>query len=936
MRDETGEDIVPEATREKAKSIAAIDRTTVHQICSGQVVLNLATAVKELLENSIDAGATQVEIRLKDHGASLIEVNDNGSGVEEENFQGLTLKHHTSKLRDFQDLVGVETFGFRGEALSSLCALSNVSISTRHKDAALGSTVSYDHNGKITKIEKSARSVGTTVTLKDIFSTMPVRHKEFGRNVKREFNKLCQVLNAYCLVSTGVRIMCSNTLGKGKKNVVVATKGDDNVKDNIVSVFGTKQFGTLKEISNSDLTEEELKDIGMRTQPPPVQLTGYVSNCVHGDGRGAGDRQYFYINSRPCDPTKINKSVNEVYHSYNRHQYPFIFLNIQTNRTTVDVNITPDKRQVFLQNEKYLCSLIKKSLESIFKDAPSSIPINSFLQKERRVTAEDIENRPDNKQLTLENLKRKFSSERAAESENKPSNKQPKLDSYFRRVCPNSSGDTEKTKPEGQEKTCSLELQEAALELQEAGDRLESQLEDPDQQYDFTEKEDLSDNIAETENGNEAIVDPEPSSSSQPPASISPEADTFLNTKAESPMFKASQTKIVFNDFVQNKEQNSSQPVIIFDDFGSNPKPSSSQSSVLIFDDFKPKGSENSSNSHILSSQPVVIFDDFNPSQRKSASQSVLIFDDFATTKNKENNIEDSGNSSGLKITFDDFSQSDKKPAIVELEPTAVNVANVKISMVDDTSTRSARKENTFKFSMDKLRKSLGDCSLNRANADSSLKFSAKISPDDNKTAEKELQRQISKADFSEMSIFGQFNLGFIIVGLRDDLFIVDQHATDEKYNFETLQRNTVINSQKMVAPQSLELTAANENLLIDNMNVFEKNGFKFSIEESAPPTQRVKLTSLPISKNWTFGKEDIDELLFLLSECVEGTVTRPSRVRAMFASRACRSSVMIGKHLSPGDMRRLVDHMGEIEQPWNCPHGRPTIRHLVNTNMLG
>lgn len=75
------------------------------------------------------------------------------------------------------------------------------------------------------------------------------------------------------------------------------------------------------------------------------------------------------------------------------------------------------------------------------------------------------------------------------------------MDSYFRRVCPNSSGDTEKTKPEGQEKTCSLELQEAALELQEAGDRLESQLEDPDQQYDFTEKEDLSDNIAETENG---------------------------------------------------------------------------------------------------------------------------------------------------------------------------------------------------------------------------------------------------------------------------------------------------------------------------------------------------------------------------------------------------------------------------------------------------
>ena len=126
-------------------SVKAIDRGTVHQICSGQVVLSLAVAVKELVENSLDAGATNIgnqkgvvwaashqsilsslflEIRLREHGLELVEVSDNGSGVSEDNFEALTLKHHTSKIKDFSDLeVGVATFGFRGEALSSLCAL---------------------------------------------------------------------------------------------------------------------------------------------------------------------------------------------------------------------------------------------------------------------------------------------------------------------------------------------------------------------------------------------------------------------------------------------------------------------------------------------------------------------------------------------------------------------------------------------------------------------------------------------------------------------------------------------------------------------------------------------------------------------------------------------------------------------------------------------
>lgn len=184
------------------------------------------------------------------------------------------------------------------------------------------------------------------------------------------------------------------------------------------------------------------------------------------------------------------------------------------------------------------------------------------------------------------------------------------------------------------------------------------------------------------------------------------------------------------------------------------------------------------------------------------------------------------------------------------------------------------------------------------------------------------------------MEILGQFNLGFIIARLNSDLFIIDQHATDEKYNFETLQQSCVLQNQRLIIPQVLELTAVNESVLLDNMEIFKKNGFEFRVDENKLSGQRVSLISMPFSRGWEFGREDIEELIFMLSDA-PGVMCRPSRVRAMFASRACRKSVMIGTALTVAQMRKLVCHMGEIEHPWNCPHGRPTMRHLINLDMV-
>ena len=209
-------------------------------------------------------------------------------------------------------------------------------------------------------------------------------------------------------------------------------------------------------------------------------------------------------------------------------------------------------------------------------------------------------------------------------------------------------------------------------------------------------------------------------------------------------------------------------------------------------------------------------------------------------------------------------------------------------------------------------------------------------------SVEQTLSLIVSKADFANMHVVGQFNLGFILAvrapsptSPNSDLFIIDQHASDEKYNFERLQANTIVQNQRLVHPHKLNLTAVEEEVVLDNSEALLKNGFQVEMDLSGDEEvgRRCKLISLPTSREVTFDIADLEELIALLAENPSSSssedVQRPTKVRRMFAMRACRSSVMIGKTLTLKQMGALVRKMGKIDKPWNCPHGRPTMRHL-------
>ncbi|XP_068143775.1 mismatch repair endonuclease PMS2 [Drosophila tropicalis] len=859
------DDNTAQPTSAPSGEIKAIAKDTVHKICSGQVVLSLAVAVKELVENSIDAGATLVEIKLKDQGLQGVEVSDNGSGVEETNLEAMTAKYHTSKIREFIDLLEVETFGFRGEALSSLCALSDMTIQTRHNSTDVAVKIELDHEGKIKKRMPCARGIGTTVILSNLFSTLPVRRRDFTRNIKKEFSKMCQILQAYCLVSKGVRLICSNQTAKGAKSVVLQTHGADDVLANISAVFGQRQVAdlvTLKspfakgELSETDL-RNELESSGDTTTTQftaqdveqlnrnEFQMEGFISSCRHGAGRSTRDRQFFFVNSRPCDPKNISKVMNDVYHRFNAQQQPFIYLNVVTARADVDVNLTPDKRQLLLNNEKILILALKKSLLNTFGSMPSTFQMqNTTLVSMLEPKVAKEESQLDDTSTEIEEVPA-TSSQRFMD-----------VLTQWRRT-----GDTKGTAPQSSVKRRCSETDEIAarsMKLQKIQSFLSQEL-PKDKPTSLTA-------VDEVEQAEEQ----------------SKLNESFLN-------LKQIQTESLAYDEV-------TQPSRI------DCKVLTPIKTRLSIAESKPSIKPNSKAKEFVPLEKPV-----NSKPNENTTRSPNAEDD-----QDEDHIE-----MPKRIEFDGNSADEDESA-------ALNVCSGEMCTSLEKISAGLKAQ--------ELRQS-----KNRARAKlQRLRFKTEINPSQNVKAEAELQKEIAKEDFARMEIIGQFNLGFIIVKLEDDLFIVDQHAADEKYNFETLQKCTQLEYQRLAVPQSLELTAINEMILMDHLPVFEKNGFKFQIDADAPATKRVRLLGKPYSRNWEFGKEDIDELIFMLQDAPEGTICRPSRIRAMFASRACRKSVMIGKALNrKTTMKRLITQMGEIEQPWNCPHGRPTMRHLINVTML-
>ncbi|CRH03120.1 DNA mismatch repair protein PMS1, putative [Plasmodium relictum] len=330
--------------------IRNIGKESIHAICSSQVIFTLSSVVKELVENSIDADANEIKIKLIESGIKLIEVHDNGKGIKKINFENVCARHATSKISEFNDIQNsLNTLGFRGEALNSLCMLSDLNITTKNDESEHGYLLKFDKLGKLVHEEPIARLRGTTVSCENIFKNIPIRKKDFIKNIKTQLSQLLLLMQQYAIIYHQIKFSINNivvTKGVTKNINLLMTNGNDNIIKNFYSIFGKRNIGNLMEFNiDSDCWK----------------IRGFISD--NNSGRRDKDLQFYYMNSRPIHILKnVNKIINTIFREFNSRLYPIIIINILSDTKNIDINVTPDKREVFFTFENEMCEQIKNSL----------------------------------------------------------------------------------------------------------------------------------------------------------------------------------------------------------------------------------------------------------------------------------------------------------------------------------------------------------------------------------------------------------------------------------------------------------------------------------------------------------------------------------------------------------------------------------------------
>ena len=873
------------------RAITILPRADAGKICSGQVISDLTSAVKELVENSLDAGATRVELKLRDHGLSAITVTDNGSGVK--NLEGLTAKYHTSKLRSFEDLVDVRSFGFRGEAMSSICELAGaVEVTTKVKGDSMATKLLYGRSGQILHRQAAAHHIGTTITIIDLFDPLPVRRQEFERNIKRQYSRMLSVMQAYALISTGVRISVSNTLQqKKKKHQVLSTQGNAELRDNIANVFGAKFLSSLiplhADISrgsfpgyitgryNTTNTKKsrdnipaasknilhEKNDLSFTdfvTDPRLSCIEGFVSKVGNGIGRSDNDRQFFFVNGRPVDLPRMAKELNEVWRNFEMKRKPAVILNFDVPLAELDVNVTPDKREVMFSDESAIIAALRAGLDALWRSSQRTFALSHSTGKLLSSMPPSLSTSlpPDElsgTQLMSSECLRFSEVDRNVNNGNEygiaeRTSSKCNYTERQRAASSNSSGDCnsygESQEHYGTKKVFSLESNSKGGEtLDNLGDDVKTRT--------------VKRNSLETRRRDQQLcLTPHCFECGAPNARLCIEGSSLKRPLC-----------IGCECLASNDNES----------YGADTKKKRSKS--------------------------------YYTKEQVKLSTIVDV---------PKNGLLKVVEDIGIRLHVDDM----KTETLLKRTRLLSDRKRKRSSFKDERKLFSSRTAPPFACIQDS-----GGKACDKASRDTP-------------------SRMLSRRDFGAMQIIGQFNRGFLIIRLRGDLFIIDQHASEEKTRFERLRRTTKLKTQPLLAPRLIEVTASEEATILEHLDIFVQNGFNFVLDETALPTKRLRVCKIPYSKQTQFGDEDVHELASFLSEnqglldlergrggnfSEDGHFVFIPRLSRIFASRACRSSVMIGQALDNRTMRNIVRRLVDVEQPWNCPHGRPTMRHLVD-----
>lgn len=339
------------------KTIQVLDDQTVNRIAAGEVVERPAAAVKELVENSLDAGATRIEVEVEMGGRQLLRVRDNGIGMARDEALLSLQRHATSKIRTAADLFSIETMGFRGEALPSIASVSRLEMISRPFEQESGTLIEVE-GGEIVKVEETSAPVGTTVTARDLFFNVPARLK-FLKTTATEMGHILETVMRYAFAYPEVSFRLLHD-----RQEILFTQGSSDLISVVASVWG-------REIAR------EL--VAVETEHKNVRIAGLISP-PHAT-RPTRQYQLFYVNGRPARGKTLFAALDGAYKSLTpEKRHPICILMIEVPPNLVDVNVHPAKTEVKFQRENDVFSAMAAAVRSALLDhgmIPSALPSES-------------------------------------------------------------------------------------------------------------------------------------------------------------------------------------------------------------------------------------------------------------------------------------------------------------------------------------------------------------------------------------------------------------------------------------------------------------------------------------------------------------------------------------------------------------------------------
>mgnify|MGYP000163572131 FL=1 len=355
--------------------IHVLDEKTANKIAAGEVVERPSSVIKELTENALDAGATTVEIEIADGGSSYMRVSDNGSGMSEEDAKKSIIRHGTSKISSIEDIFSITSLGFRGEAVPSIAAVSELVMTTRMNDTDLAFRMVLS-GGSVEEEEHTGASVGTTMEVRNLFFNTPAR-KKFMKSERTESSKISDIITKLALTRPDVAFTFINN---GRTVLQTGGTGDD--LETIAAIYGA---AVAKEVFPVTYENENFTIHGFVGKPSLLKSTRAWQTCI--------------VNRRVIHNAVVFKAIENAYHAMlPKSGYPFALLYVETDPATIDVNVHPAKTEIKFADEQqmyravYHC--IITALMSREKPEQIATPVNlSTRQIEKAVPAKEVENR---------------------------------------------------------------------------------------------------------------------------------------------------------------------------------------------------------------------------------------------------------------------------------------------------------------------------------------------------------------------------------------------------------------------------------------------------------------------------------------------------------------------------------------------------------------